>query len=187
MQTDYRVGDTLTVQFSMPRNIFNRANDEIETIMDQDVTHRSWVTRVDSFNMGSTVDASRDIKVLLDNSIGNLFLEGNIRSSNVFGHFEQVSENEFKISYRFILLKKGVYWFRTSPFYEEEGQTAENPIDLMEECSNGDFNLFHQVNSGSDNNFYLLCEYDLYCDVLDESNRERSFDRNAGYVFRVTE
>ncbi|MGB3548241.1 MAG: hypothetical protein WBA17_14805 [Saprospiraceae bacterium] len=186
-KTDYQVGDTLFFEAIMPKSILNGFTNRFETILDQDVTHRSWVTRVDGPEGGSTLDAFMYIRVLTEGSIGDLSIEGFVDNNNVIGQYQQVGDNEFKIAYRFVLLQPGVFWFRIGPFYEDEGQRAEDPIVLAEECRRGSITIYHQMNGGADNNFSLICESGLYCTTLTETNRQFSFDRDGGYVFRVTE
>jgi hypothetical protein len=89
--------------------------------------------------------------------------------------------------------RSGTFWLNFGRYISTEVSFGDvnrtDEISLVNECSNGKFQIFNEVNNGADNHWGLLCETnEIYCSqAWDESVRAETFDRLGGYIFRVTE
>ena len=187
--TIYHVGDTIGLAVDLPKSIVDRRNDEIEVIVSQNVLHSSWL--VDLNNSDNVIDALDAIEYLFEGvTVGEFGFVGNVESSFLSGIFgePQSADNIASIYYRFVLKKRGTYWFTFGG--QSTGVEDGDPfLQLSDPCPNGSIQLHYVVNNGANNNFDLLCKTnsDFCSRAFDESNRLRAFDNRAGYVFKVVE
>ena len=186
-QKAYRVGDTITMSAVLPRVVFNRAKDEMVMIASQDLAHLSWVTLMDSTFDGSQ-DATQYIQVILDPQRYPSLEIGANAGTRVVGRWEELPNGDFGVGYRFVLRQPGVFRYSFNRF--EDLEPRAGTFELQDPCPNGWYLIYNEVNSGSNNNFNLLCTTNkLFCAPAWSTPRskEENFDRLAGYVFKVIE
>ena len=182
-QKAYRVGDTITMEAVLPRKAYNREKDEFATILDQNLTHLSWVTRIDSIYDGAQ-DATHYIQVLLDTV---KYPSLSLTRTAVSGKWNSLPSGDYGVGYRFVLRRPGVYHygFNGSRDYERLVGT----VTLQDPCPNGKYSYYNEVNDGANNNIDLMCQTnEVFCTPSWNSPKGREdLDRVASYVFKVVE
>ena len=189
VDTTYSIGDTISVEIKIPREMVDENHDLPEKILNQNVYHASWVVHL--ANPDISVDGSIAITYLFDDSmVGDFQLLPSSESFFLAGEFEDIEEQAHiaEVRYRFVLNQVGDYWFKFGgqlPSPESEGPILE----IADFCHNGVIDLAYRVNEGANNNFQFLCQPngDFCGPAHQEQNRTDAFDDRGGFIFRVVE
>lgn len=194
IQPIYFVGDTINLSVTFPNPILDRNHNVLETLVDLNIRHGWWVTKIDEVT-SLTIDATRNITVLPEyTTTGQWSIESSGQSTNVTGTLEKAEGGSYSIDYRFTLDSIGYYQFRIGQFVErEELAFTPDPIALANECGNGKFQISYKIRDYPQDNILLLCEE---TDIFDNCNLGLSdqefierFDedwrRVASYIFKV--
>lgn len=186
----YNIGDTISMEVTFPRSIFDRNHDVFETLEGINIIHGWWVAKLDSVDRIG-IDATQNISLLAGGTtVGRSALEIFSNSSNARGTFEKTQEGDFVVNYKFTLDRSGSYWLRFTQYVEWlENANGNDPIVLQNECSNGHFKLSYAVQNVPDDNLLLLCEGNPptgFCDQNIEDYRT-GIARQGSYIFKVVE
>jgi hypothetical protein len=190
VKSSYSVGDTVAVTVFTPKQIENRRNNEMEEIADLNVAYRFFLNDIQNPE-NRRDDAIVDNVRLLSatNGIDTLRWPYALYGEPV----QSVDGLGFEYQFSFMFDRSGTFWLNFGRYISTEVSFGDvnrtDEISLVNECSNGKFQIFNEVNNGADNHWGLLCETnEIYCSrAWDESVRAETFDRLGGYIFRVTE
>lgn len=159
IKASYEVGDTIELSIHFPEEILDINHNVVEKLISLNILHGWWVRDITDIG-DSRIDAINAISVLPEGTtIGSFFIESAGSSSNVVGQLAKLQDNSYFINYKFTLDSAGYFQFNFGRFIEDE-EPAENPIEIVNECGNGFFEISYSIENYPVENSLLMCEAD---------------------------
>jgi len=185
----YSVGDTIRVEVTFPRQILDRNNQVMEELLSLDIRHGWWISKLDNVPE-IRPDVINDITFYPElTTMGAAFIEGGSNLSSVVGELEKLENGDHAINYVFTLNSTGYYAFTFGLFIEDEDQ-VDNPIELVNECGNGHFQIYYRIRNMPENNIVKYCESEPPTGLCLRENLEakvEDHERTGGLTLVVTE